>query len=265
MSGLLRDEQMTDVRHVLGEKSRGLDEVDGGMTAPEGSRWRQKTTMQTLDARIRSARLDLPPDSPEYRAAVVLLLAHEIGFNVDRIVMPTRYPRQFVAQCLRRLADNAVWVDGTMKTSWTGDSLNSRDFWLDVEVGLGRYLRRIGPDGRPQWAPVGVWVKNFNYQRLNDSGALLPNDYYRIEPHNPLPDGPLSDDGLEPEERAEPDRDPAETGVVLEGLPSLDAVEAPSDFSSDADLKVEGGSAKSAATESECQLVENWAGADWLI
>ncbi len=256
----MTDEQITGRRVRAGENDRfGMPTAVGGVVANDGPRWRPKSTIGALGDRIRTARLDLKPDSPEYRAAVVLLLADEIGFNVDRIVLRTRYPRPFVAVCLRRLADNAVWVGGKMQASWNGDAPGCRDFWLDVEVVLGRYLRRIGPDGRPQWAPVGVWVKDFNYTGSSASSESLPNDYYRIEPHNPDPEVAGAEEEVEANEPTSKAGDIGDRQLPTFGFPSPEAADPVAGVGCDEPT------GRSGKTESESQLVETWSGADWLI
>lgn len=149
----------------------------------------------TARQRVERARPDLDQDSPEFRAAVLLLLASEIGFNVDRIVSRTLYPRDFVARCLRRLVDNGVRVDGHLFTTWSGENIATDDFWLDVQVALGRSLRRIGPRGTPEWAPVGDWVKDFDFRVRGDGPATTANEYHPKGSLEPGPDADTADSG----------------------------------------------------------------------
>ncbi len=150
---------------------------------------REEPAPTTATERVTRARPDLNAELPEFRAAVLLLLTAEIGYNVDRIMARTRYPREFVARCLRRLVDNGVQIDARLATRWSNEYLATREFWLDVEVALGRYLRRTGEDGRPEWAPAGEWVKNFDFRR-GESDTAAANEYHRIEPYDPEPAAP---------------------------------------------------------------------------
>src|SRR5687768_6959440 len=108
---------------------------------PAGSTENRQARLSATRSDIHRARPDLTDESPELRAAVLLLLAGEIGFNVDRLVMRTRYPREFVARCTRRLVDNGVWTAGTLLAEWSSTPVDAPSFWWDVDVALGRRLR----------------------------------------------------------------------------------------------------------------------------
>lgn len=144
---------------------------------------------QETAARIALARPDLTSDSPWWQGAVLLLHASSFGLNVDRVVRRTGYSRDFVARCFRRLVDNACWIDGELRANWSVDFLGSEAFWHDVNVALGNSLRRINDQGEPEWAPVGGWVKEFNYRGAARPEEPIHNEYHRIEPYNPDPDG----------------------------------------------------------------------------
>lgn len=192
---------------------------------------REEPAAATATERVARARPDLAADQPEFHAAVLLLLSAEIGYNVDRIMARTRYPREFVARCLRRLVDNGVKVDARLATRWSNEYLATKEFWLDVEVALGRYLRRTGPDGRPEWAPVGEWVKNFDFRR-GESDTAAANEYHRIEPYDPEPSAP------DAEVAESPPRAPARPAETRFDIPPRPNPSAP--------------------------LVESWRGTNWL-
>jgi hypothetical protein len=147
----------------------------------------------TPDAIIALARAELARDCPEYQGANLLLHARETGPNVDRLARRTGYRREFVAQCLRRLVDNSCWVDGELRANWAADAaVYSAQFWLDVDVALGRCLKRINADGKPEWSPAGGdWVKDFNYRGATVADTSVHNEYYAITPYNPAPVDPV--------------------------------------------------------------------------
>ncbi len=194
---------------------------------------REEPARATATERVARARPDLDADQPEFQAAVLLLLTAEIGYNVDRIMARTRYPREFVARCLRRLVDNGVQIDARLATRWSNEYLAMKEFWLDVEVALGRYLRRTGADGRPEWAPAGEWVKNFDFRR-GESDTAAANEYHRIEPYDPEPSAPDA-------EVAEP----APPAPTRPATPRVDVPPRPSPSPS-------------------APLVESWRGTNWL-
>jgi hypothetical protein len=103
--------------------------------------------------------------------------------------------------------DNGVQLDARLATRWWKDYMATKEFWLDVEVALGRYLRRTGADGRPEWAPAGEWVKNFDYRRGEPEPATV-NEYHRIEPYDPEP-------VAAEEAEAIPERPPAEPPIRI--------------------------------------------------
>ena len=127
----------------------------------------------------------LDPESPVYRAAVLLLVVQESGFNVDRLSRATGFSREFVARCLRHLVDNGWWVDGTSTCDWRRERATSEHFWWDVDVALGRRLRRVSAAGEPQWAEPSGWVKEFEYAARTSDTNLVYNAYRHIPPHNP--------------------------------------------------------------------------------
>lgn len=186
-----------------------------------------------LRALVRSARPDLSDDSPESRGAVLLLMIPDTGPNVDRLALRTGFSRAFVAQCLRRLIDNALWFDGELPPYLRADAVSGPELWLDVEVALGRRLRRVGEDGRPEWARAGDWVKDFEYAGREPSATPVHTAYREIAPHDPEPVAP------EPEDEADPAEEP-ETGQT-------DASPGPP-----------------SAARSTGLLVESWARAEWL-
>ncbi len=220
---------------------------------------RNARSLEWATALVESARPDLSPDSPEYQSAIILLLSADIGLNVDRMVLRAKLPREFVARCLRRLSDNACWVDGEMRTSWD-DPPTCRNFWLDVEVALGRQLRRINAAGDPEWADIRGWVKDFNYKGMQGAKTPVTNDYYEITPHDP--------ELVAPAEDPEPVPEPA-TGINPSFLwpgrlvprPITDTAKwlGGSDDVGDSSEETEEG-----ASASGSMLVDAWSGAGWL-
>lgn len=211
-----------------------------------------------LAALVERARPDLPPEAPERRGAVLLLLIPEAGFNVDRLVLRTGFPREFVAQCLRRLVDNAWWVDGAPPENWCADPLSCRDFWLDVDVALGRRLRRVDEHGRPEWAAVGEWVKEFEYYGPQAEEDAVHTGYREIPPHNPevVPSR---------DEAEEPARSEETAGTRRAPKP---ATRHPSGAAEARDPRDKGGTGEGAAPSSgpptTDPLLDSWVGADWL-
>ena len=136
---------------------------------------------------VARARPVLAPDSDEYGAALLLLLSRDSGFNVDRLTGRSRLPREFVARCLRRLADNGWWVDGAVRCDWEAEGATADHFWLDVEVALGRRLRRVTEAGDLEWAPPHEgWVKEFEYAS-KDADPAIYNQYRNLARYDPEP------------------------------------------------------------------------------
>jgi hypothetical protein len=151
------------------------------------------TLLQRAEAEVERARPGLAAGSEERRAAVLLLLAREGRLNIERLVARTRYPRDFVARCVRRLVDNGWLGGGGVRCEWVADGAASRAFWADVDVALGRMLRRTGEDGRLEWAPVGGWVKHFEYSAPPAREGEVGNHYREIPAYDPEPEAPLAD------------------------------------------------------------------------
>ncbi|HXH23776.1 MAG TPA: hypothetical protein VNI78_00920, partial [Vicinamibacterales bacterium] len=115
---------------------------------------------------------DLDPASPTFGAAVLLLAGLEYGHNIDVLARKTGYDRAFVARVARRLIDNGVWKAGVTIADWSSTDEASGTFWNDVAVAEGKMCRRIGPDGRIEWAPAGFWNKNFQFIDPGAEGRL---------------------------------------------------------------------------------------------
>ena len=145
-----------------------------------------RVSVKELEARIRRYNSDLEPNSPTFRSAVILLAGLEYGQNIDLLARKTGYDRSFVARVARRLIDNGIWKAGATIADWTSSDEASGTFWSDVAVAEGKMCRRIGADGRPEWAPAGFWNKSFQFvdpgadQRLAtlylDPNANPPSD-----------------------------------------------------------------------------------------
>lgn len=179
------------------------------VSAPRGP-----ARLPELRAEVERARPDLPEGSAEFRAAVLLLLVCDGGFNVDRLAARTRFPREFVARCLRRLTDNGLWADGALWLAWREEGARSQAFWWDVDVALGRRLRRTTEDGTPEWAPLDGWVKEFEYSGRAAPTQPVFNEYRYIAPHDPEPVAPSEADEEEgaPEGASEPGPAPLPPG-----------------------------------------------------
>ena len=135
-----------------------------GQYAPESERSaKARPTVRDFEARIRHYNSDLQPSDPTFRAAVILLAGLEYGHNIDLLARKTGYDRAFVARTARRLIDNGVWKSGVTVADWSSSDEASGTFWNDVAVAEGKMCRRIGGDGRIEWAPAGFWNKSFQY------------------------------------------------------------------------------------------------------
>jgi hypothetical protein len=135
-------------------------------------------------AEIEAARPALDRESDEFRAAVLLLLSADTGLNVDRLAMRTRYPRESVSRCLRRLSDNALWMDGESTRTWSEDRARSEQFWWDVDVALGRRLRRVDPSSGVEWAPINGWSKDYEYTSRQPDTQPVHNEYRSMPVHD---------------------------------------------------------------------------------
>jgi hypothetical protein len=107
---------------------------------------------------------DRSPMALTFRAALLLLAAREIGQNVDRLASRTGTTRSFVARCARRLLDHGVWADGETVCEWGDEGPAHPSFWNDVAVAEGKMCRRVDESGEFDWAPVGDWIKFYEYR-----------------------------------------------------------------------------------------------------
>jgi hypothetical protein len=218
---------------------------------------------------IRRSRPDLEVDSDPYRGALLLLLVDAFGVNIDRLVRLTGMPREVVARGIRRLIDNGWASQSENGPRWCPVPPDCRNFWLDVEVLLGLSQCRIAEDGSPEWAPVGEWIKDFEYQGARAERTGLHNTYRKIALHDPEP---VIEAG-EHEEESEPvvpapaprqsdftviesgDRTKAAPDSGFLGVPEagdlLDSDSEPSDTSR-------------ARPNDAGVLVGDWSGANWL-
>jgi hypothetical protein len=140
----------------VSDPSQLPDPVEGGARPA-------RVSIRALEDRIRHYNSDLAPASETFRAAVILLAGVEYGHNIDLLARRTMYDRAFVARVARRLIDNGVWKSGVTVADWSSADEASGTFWNDVSVAEGKMCRRIGPDGRIEWAPAGFWNKNFQF------------------------------------------------------------------------------------------------------
>ncbi len=153
--------------------------------------------LSDCEALIRRFRPELAANSDEFRGAVLLLLADVYGTNVDRLVRRSGLPRDFVARGIRRLIDNGWMTQPATLPRWCPTPPDCQHFWLDVEVLIGLSHRRLSDDGRPEWARVGKWVKDFEYQGARSERVAIHNEYRTIELHDPEPDLSTEDDDVE--------------------------------------------------------------------
>lgn len=156
------------------------------------------------------ARLDprLAPDSTRFRSAVLLLAARELGQNVDRLARFTRYPREMVARCARRLVDNGVWKQGETVSRWAADPREDPEaFWGDVGVAEGKLYRRLGGGSTIEWVPVGEWWKS--YERVEQPVDLGEGLSQRAT-WDPAPVAAPAEDPPEPAPAPRPDREARE-------------------------------------------------------
>jgi hypothetical protein len=136
--------------------------------------------MPAWAARVGLAQPGLAPDSPSFRAAVVLLAAPSCRLNIDLLALRTGYPRAFVAGCARRLYDNGVWSGGS--AAYASSSPEDPRFWNDVAVATGRLCRRTDARGRPEWAPPGTWAKPYDFVDAAPGSGLA---IAYLDPHPP--------------------------------------------------------------------------------
>jgi hypothetical protein len=175
-----------------------------GQYAPEtGGSPTRRPGVREFEARIRHYNSDLQSSDPAFRAAVILLAGLEFGHNIDQLARRTGYDRAFVARTARRLIDNGVWKSGVTVADWSSSDEASGTFWNDVAVAEGKMCRRIGSDGRIEWAPAGFWNKNFQFV---DPGAdkRLATLYLDAAPEDAPKDAAAADAIAEPRPIREP-------------------------------------------------------------
>lgn len=140
--------------------------------------------MEGLEAWARSVRrfgVDAAPGTDACQVALMLVASVDIGHNVERLARRTGSSRQLVSKAARRFIDSAVWADGRTIGLWVTDPTAGDAFLRDVDVGLGRLLRRIGPAGGMEWAEPGRWTKSFD----PDEQAEAPAATYVDAPPRP--------------------------------------------------------------------------------
>jgi len=209
-------------------------------------------------AQVQRVRPGLAPDSADCRAAVVLLLVPGVGFNVERLVMRTGYPRGFVSLVLRRLADNAFWLDGQVQADWVGVGADAPSFWLDVDVALGKRLRRVSESGAPEWAPVGEWVTDFEYRGEASLSGPVCNAYRAAPEYAPEAVAPLAEEepALAYEAPAPEEED--------EEIDDLDGDEEGKDEEEREEAEPAAEQAQPAPAAAPGMLLGEWASANWL-
>lgn len=223
---------------------------------------------------IRDSRPELSEDSAEFRGALLLLLFDAVGTNVDRLVRRSGLPREFVARGVRRLIDNG-WLaqqEANSETRWCERPPSCRHFWLDVEVLLGLSHRRITETGEAEWAPVGEWVKDYDYQGARSGAAGIHNQYRKVTLHDPEPvlSSESDDEESAPElpEAAKKNPDfggaeaqPREAASDSDFLGSVPEGEL---LGTDAGEEEDRTSRDEPARNDADLLVSDWSGANWL-
>jgi hypothetical protein len=217
-------------------------------------------------AMIRECRPELAPESAEFRGGLLLLLVDSYGPNVDRLVRRSGLPREFVARGVRRLIDNGWMTQGDAPARWSETPPACRPFWLDVEVLLGLSHRRVSDTGETEWAPVGQWVKDFEYQGARAENNALHNEYRKIEFHDPEPDFETGDGAVaETPVPADPEfvvlearkRQPQATPEFLGRVAADDLLGGGKEVTSST-------AQSSRAPDKPQILVDDWSGANWL-
>jgi hypothetical protein len=141
--------------------------------------------------RVAQLGLEPGPDASACRAAVLLLVAHQVGQSVHRLATLTGEPSEFVARCARRLVDNGVWQEGGTVALWTGVEFDTTSFWADVAVAEGKLCRRIDDSGEFHWAQPGQWWKEFDYFSRPEGRSLVTRYRPRATPPPPSLDDRL--------------------------------------------------------------------------
>ncbi|MCI0433164.1 MAG: hypothetical protein L0271_05865 [Gemmatimonadetes bacterium] len=179
-----------------------------------------RPTLDQIKARIRRYNADLPPSSPTFEAAVILLAGLEFGHNIDMLARRTGYDRGFVARCARRLTDNGVWKQDRTNAEWSQADEASGTFWNDVAVAEGHMCRRVHPDGHFEWAPAGYWNKSYLSAdpAAQDHNANTYLDATQAEP----PPGPAAAEAAAKPTDAPPD--PSNAPNPPDTHPSVDAI-----------------------------------------
>jgi hypothetical protein len=225
-----------------------------------------RNSLPEIVSEVARARPELSSESDEYRAAVLLLLIRANGLNVDRLARRAGYPREFVARCLRRLVDNGWSVEGEPAGDGAPNAALQERFWWDVDVALGRRLRRMTEDGEPEWAPINRWVKEFEYGGRSADSPVVHNEYRHIPPYNPDPVQPTGQDAAGGDEAPV-----AEEGleVVADGADRA-APEVPLPAEAPRQVQWLGGgstadaSVETAAAKLDKSLIRRSADVDWL-
>jgi len=192
------------------------DDVRTAAEAGEPVRTR-RVEVSVFEARIRHYNSDLQSDDPAFRAAVILLAGLEFGHNIDLLARRTGYDRGLVARIARRLIDNGVWKSGVTIADWSSADEASGTFWNDVAVAEGKMCRRLGPDGRIEWAPAGFWNKNFGFV---DPGADQRLATLYLDPSKPQAAAQKTASSETSPEAAEPAAQAAAESVPADQAPA---------------------------------------------
>ncbi|CAN5830053.1 hypothetical protein BH23GEM3_BH23GEM3_03460 [soil metagenome] len=165
---------------------------------------RVKPAARVAPGHLLQADPERNPIASAYWAARVLLAGLDYTQNVDALARRIGCSRNFIARCSRRLIDNGVWQGGQTICDWEGERQLNASFWNDVAVAEGKLCRRVGEDGRLEWAAMGEWTKRYDYVKAEAEPDGLGADYIVLEPYNPEVEAPLASADHESDTDSEP-------------------------------------------------------------
>jgi len=97
-------------------------------------------------------------EQDDYRCAVLLLAALQIGTSIEQLTHFTKYPRQFVSRVYERMQEAELWVGDQVRCDhWKREDKVSFDvdFWMDVLVAYGSWAREPDTNGGYEYFQIG--------------------------------------------------------------------------------------------------------------
>lgn len=98
-------------------------------------------TLTGVKKEVSKLDKNMNPRSLEYKAAVIMLSALEVGADEKKVASFTKYPAATVKAVSKNLRKNKIWVKNKTHADWFDEKHGGIAFFADVAVAVG-YLKR---------------------------------------------------------------------------------------------------------------------------